>query len=158
MRLEPASVEPAELQRWLDTFAATNPSMVRLLPLERLQASEIFLPTELCVYVLKCFGGHLCCSQPQHGEAGRTCSCGHEKALRLRVYISMQHAAQQATDQHCERKVPNVHRTIQVPLDVVMLYVVLQDPATRVMEVDLPADYPEGLDGLLSHQLLSFDI
>ncbi|WIA20524.1 hypothetical protein OEZ85_004919 [Tetradesmus obliquus] len=27
MRLEPASVEPAELQRWLDTFAAANPSM-----------------------------------------------------------------------------------------------------------------------------------
>jgi hypothetical protein len=30
MRLEPASNEPAELQRWLDTFAAANPSMVRL--------------------------------------------------------------------------------------------------------------------------------
>jgi hypothetical protein len=28
MRLEPACDDPAELQRWLDTFAAANPSMV----------------------------------------------------------------------------------------------------------------------------------
>jgi hypothetical protein len=28
MRLEPSSQEPAELQRWLDTFAAANASMV----------------------------------------------------------------------------------------------------------------------------------